>query len=248
VRPEDRSVLSRPASPPDAVVPYGSDAENVADLRLGSSPAAERPLVVLVHGGFWRPEYDRLHLRPLTEALSAAGWCTALPEYRRVPGEPDLAVADVHRAVTGLPGHPRMAGRTDGRVVLVGHSAGGHLALQAAARTAVAGVLALAPVADLRLAEELALGGDAVTAFLGAPAATRADLDPVRLPTPAGRVHLVHGDGDGIVPVAVSASYRAAHPEAQLTVVPAGHFALIDPGSAVWPEVLSALHAVAAAG
>jgi acetyl esterase/lipase len=75
------SVLDRPAPPPDLAVPYGPLAEHVVDLRLpGRRPA---PLIVLIHGGFWRPAYDRTHLGPMGHALAAAGYVVAVPEYRR---------------------------------------------------------------------------------------------------------------------------------------------------------------------
>jgi acetyl esterase/lipase len=238
---EDRSVLTRQASAPHAVLAYGSDEEQVADVRFAAD-TVEGPLLVVVHGGFWRPGFDRAHVRPMTQALAAAGWTTVTPEYRRVPGRPDLAVGDVHAAVRAVAEWPEFAGQ---RVVLVGHSAGGHLALQAAATLVPphepAGVLALAPVADLRRAEALRLDGDAVPAFLGEDAAARPDLDPARLPTPVGPVRIVHGTGDGIVPVELSESYVRHHPGAVLTSVACGHFALIDPRNAAWLRVLRAL-------
>jgi acetyl esterase/lipase len=234
-------VLTRPASAPDAVFAYGPGEEQFADVRFAAD-AVERPLLVVVHGGFWRPSFDRLHVRPMTEALAAAGWTTVTPEYRRVPGRPDLAVGDVHAAVRAIAGWPELAGR---RIVLVGHSAGGHLALQAAATLepphVPAGVLALAPVADLRLAQELRLDGDAVPAFLGEDAAARPDLDPAVRSTPVGAVRILHGTRDGIVPVQVSESYVRQHSRAVLTSVACGHFALIDPRNPAWLTVLRAL-------
>ena len=239
-------MLGRSASEPDHVFRYGPDADHVCDVRSGGPAAAGRPLVVLLHGGFWRPEYDRTHVRPMTEALAALGWSTVAPEYRRIPGRPDATVADVRAALDEIGRRPELAGLGDGRMVLVGHSAGGHLALHAAsaAPDGVSGVLALAPVADLSLAEALRLDTDAVRAFLGGPADGRADLDPVRSPTPPGAVRIVHGAGDGVVPVLLSESYRRRHPAASLTRVPAGHFALIDPAGDAWPTVVDELAAL----
>ncbi|MGY1725146.1 alpha/beta hydrolase [Blastococcus sp. SYSU DS0533] len=248
VRPEDRSVLARPAPGPDLVLRYGAGDEQVCDVRLGGPAATARPLVVLLHGGFWRPEYDRAHVRPMTDALAHAGWTTVTPEYRRIPGRPDATVADVRAALREVRRSDLAAAHGGGRLLLAGHSAGGHLALHAAATASedVVGVLALAPVADLGLAAALALDTDAVPAFLGCPAPARTDLDPARLPAPVAAVHLLHGTDDDVVPVVLSESYRRYNPGAVLTTVPAGHFALIDPDSDVWPAVPAALDGLAA--
>lgn len=246
-QPEDRSVLSLPAPGPDVVLRYGDDPDHVVDVRFGGPGAEGRPLVVVVHGGFWRPAYDRVHLRPMTAALADAGWTTAAIEYRRVPGRPDDTVDDVGAALGFLAAAPELVGRSDGRLGLAGHSAGGQLVLQAAAVVrvpALAGVVALAPVADLRLGEELALDGDAVRAFLGQPAAGRPDLDPVRQPAPTTAVTIVHGAADEIVPIGLTRSYAAAHPGVLLVEVQGGHFGGIDPRSTAWAAVLRALAAL----
>ncbi len=104
---EDRSVLERAARPADAEMYFG-------DPR--------RPVIALIHGGFWRPEYDLTHLRPMASALADLGWPVALLEYTRIPGRPDLMVADIKRAMDSLPDD----------IIVMGHSAGGHLALWAA--------------------------------------------------------------------------------------------------------------------
>lgn len=240
--PEDRSVLERPAAVPDRTVTYGAGPEQIADIRWGKDGAEKRPLVILNHGGFWRPEYDRAHAGPMSEALAEAGWTVATIEYRRVPGKPDLTLQDVSRAVEAL---PELVERHNGKVVLIGHSAGGHLVLWAAAtdRTGkITGVVALAPAANLQLSEERNLGNGAVNAFLGAPAKSRPDVDTQVLPTPRAAVAIVHGDLDDIVPPEISRSYVATHPRARLVELPgAGHFAVIDPLSTAWPTVIAEL-------
>jgi acetyl esterase/lipase len=211
---EDRSILSLPAPEPSA------------DLYL---PAGERiGRVALIHGGFWRPAYDRTHVRPMAAALRDLGWEVVSIEYRRVPGDPDATVSDVRAALS--------AAAPD---LIAGHSAGGHLALWSAATMGLKAV-ALAPVADLRLAEELDLDGGAVKAFLGTSAQGRADLDPVRLSSP--RAVLIHGERDSIVPIGLSQAYVAVHQSCRLVGLPGtAHFELIDPRAHAWPIVIQEL-------
>ncbi|MDI1464331.1 alpha/beta fold hydrolase [Catellatospora sp. KI3] len=239
---EDRSVLSRTAPAPDATPRHGGLPEHVADVWYGDTRALARPLVLIVHGGFWRPEYDRAHTHPMAAAIRDAGWTVCSIEYRREPGVPDVTTRDVADAIAVLPSELT---RHDGRVIVVGHSAGGHLALWAATAApaaGLAGTIALAPVADLVLAERLRLDDGAAGDFLGVPAAERADLDPARLATPSAEVVLVHGVLDEVVPIALARSYAVAHPGSRLVAVPdTGHFAVIDPLSAAWPAVLAEL-------
>lgn len=239
---EDRSILTRTATPADEVVAYGTEPEHVADVRHGGERGAKRPLVVLIHGGFWRPGIDRTHTGPMCEALAAAGWTVAAIEYRRVPQHPNLTVEDVALALRTL---PAKVSEHNGRVLVMGHSAGGHLTLWAAAKRPIAeldGALALAPAADLQLANDLNLGDGAALAFLGEDPKRRTDLDPKRMPSPAIPVTIVHGDADEIVPLALSESYVASHPQARLVKVPgAGHFAVIDPWHAAWATVVGEL-------
>ncbi|PXY21313.1 alpha/beta hydrolase [Prauserella muralis] len=238
----DRSILSRPAPEPDTTVRYGAAPEHVADAWLPATTG--KPLVVFVHGGFWRASYDRTHTRPLCAALRAAGWAVAAIEYRRDAGRPDHYTDDVRAALSEVPG--RLPGEG---IVLAGHSAGGQLALWAASACAppgLAGTLGLAPVADLLAADEEHLGGGAVRDFLGGSATTRPDLDPVRMKPPASPVVLVHGADDTGVPPAQSRSYVEAHPDARLVLLPGmAHFELIDPDSPAWPSVLAELEGLA---
>lgn len=244
---EDLSVLDRAASPPDEVVKYGDAADQTADVRFGDQRARSRPLVLLIHGGFWRPQYDRAQTGPMAAELAALGWTVASIGYRRIPGNPDAAVADVALALERL---PSKVAHDDGRVILIGHSAGGHLALLAAtkhATPALSGVLALAAAADLQLADELGLGNGAVHAFLGTASDARVDLDPRQLDTPLVTTSFVHGEDDAVVPLAISESYQATHAAIQLLRLKAcGHFALIDPLSPAWPTVVRELERLSA--
>jgi len=237
---EDRSVLTRPAGPPAETVAWGAQADQVADIRFGGDAAAARPLVCIVHGGFWRPEYDRLHTAPMAEALAASGWTVASLEYRRIPGNPDATLEDVGVALRKL---PASVSRHNGSVIALGHSAGGHLALWAASHLGageLAGAVALGAAADLQLAFDLGLGDGAAEAFLGGHPASRPDVDPCRMKSPTVPVTLIHGEEDEIVPVSLSESYARRHAAARLVKLPAaGHFALIDPLSDAWPVVIA---------
>lgn len=241
---EDLSVLTRKGTPPDLTLAYGSDADQIADIRYGRR-GAQLPLVVLIHGGFWKPQYDRAHAEAWSSALAAAGWTVLTLEYRRIPGQPDATLQDIAAALETLPGRVK---QHNGCIVLTGHSAGGHLVLWAAVKCttpALQGVLALAPAADLRLAHALQLGDGAVMRFLGTDPDTRPDADPMQLPAPTVAVTIVQGGADEVVPPAVAASYCAAFARTRLVELPdSGHFAVIDPLSSAWQTVVEELRRV----
>lgn len=243
---ESRDVLTRPAPPPDVTLAYGPHPEHVIDVRLPARLPA--PITVIVHGGFWRAAYDRTHTGPMASALAAAGYVVATPEYRRVgqegggwPGTLD----DVAAALDAAPGLLAPYGTEP--PIWMGHSAGGHLVLWAAARPGAPtrAVIPLGACADLTLAAELGLGDGATQALLGGGPDEVPDryaaADPARLPPPAVPITLVHGADDQVVPVEVARSY-AAKTGAPLRELPGtGHFALIDPLSSAWPHVIDAL-------
>ena len=246
---EDLSILTRKGIPPDLTLAYGSDPDQVADVRYGQR-GSHLPLVVLIHGGFWKPQYDREHTEAMASALAAAGWTVLTLEYRRIPGQPDCTLQDIATALEKL---PAMVEQHNGKVLLVGHSAGGHLALWAAVKCrtqtsagnpkhALSAVLAIAPAADLRLAHALHLGDGAVSAFLGADPVARPDVDPLQMPAPTLPVTVLQGGADAIVPPSVASTYCAAFPKTRLVTLPeCGHFALIDPASSAWPTLLTEL-------
>jgi acetyl esterase/lipase len=233
---EDRSVLKRDARKPDQELRYGDHPDQVIDYWHAKE---YRPLVVFLHGGFWRPEYDRMHARPLGEALSDLGWPVVSVEYRREPGNPDATTSDVRTALDALPDLVDVhAG-----YLLVGHSAGGQLALWAASTlnpVQLRAVVALAPVADLLRSDRLGLGDGAVQAFIGS--GVRNDLDPVHLPASIAPVSLIHGDHDTVVPLSITESYFSAHPTAHFVrVAGSGHYELIDPLTEPWHELTAEL-------
>ena len=131
------------------------------------------------------------------------------------------------------------------RVVVVGHSAGGQLALWLAAQETIAlkGVVALAAVSDMRRGHALNLGSGAIEAFLGGSPAQCDDrytlASPLNLlPLKTPQV-LLHGTDDDTVPLKLSKRFAKASANAQLVALPgAGHFELIDPRTQYWPIVL----------
>lgn len=246
---EDRSVLDRHGPEPVRTVPYGPEPHHVYEVHEPSGPP--RGWVVLVHGGFWRTEWDRTHQRPLAGALARDGYAVALVEYGR-PGMPGggwpATGEDVAAAVAAVV-RDEAAGAP---VVLVGHSAGGHLAVWALHRPeaeGIRGAVSLAGCLDLHLVHEQGLGDGAALNLMGA---TPQDLpeawagaDPARLGRTPYPVVVLHGDRDERVPVAVSRSWwdRAGEPgRDRWTVLPgAGHFSLIDPEAPPYASLLESV-------
>ena len=110
-------ILTRSARPADYTVAYGPLPEHVADVWLPPVPT-DRPLVIVIHGGFWKVAYDRTHAAPAAEALAAAGYPVATLEYRRVGGGGGWPATfdDVAAGVAALPGLIEAGrGRTVGR-------------------------------------------------------------------------------------------------------------------------------------
>jgi acetyl esterase/lipase len=223
---------------------YGTGPDRWADLRLPEGPGPH-PVAVLIHGGFWRMPWGADLMHALAGDLHRRGWATWNVEYRRLgapgggwPGTLDDAAA----AVDALPAAGGAAIDTS-RVVAVGHSAGGHLALWLATRGGISAVAGLAAVSDLAGAALLGLGGGAAVELLGGtperePERYREASPLERLPLGVPQL-LVHGDRDDRVPVEQSVRYaeaaRCAGDAVDLAVIPgAGHADLIDPQAEAW--------------
>jgi pimeloyl-ACP methyl ester carboxylesterase len=215
-------------------VPYGADPSQF--FELWHPERAASGFTVFVHGGFWRAKYDLSHANPFCAALAKEGIVIASLEYRRVgqpgsgwPGTFEDVVAGVKAATTHL-------GRTP---VVVGHSAGGHLALRLSSEPVpLKAAVALAPVADLRLAHKLNLSNGAVVEFLnGTPEEMPSRYDEACSSRPSSiRRVLMHGTKDEDVPIEISRAFieaRQNDPERPgLVELPdAGHMDLIDPES-----------------
>jgi len=234
-------ILTLPPPPAARRLAYGKEPAQFIDFRFPTNKQAPA-LAVMIHGGFWRARYDLLHAGHLCAALTAAGFITANVEYRRVgdaeggwPGSYDdiLAAVDLARRETGAK-----------RTVVLGHSAGGHLALRAAAdEPSLNGVVALAPVANLQKAADLHLSNDAVKEFLGGSLEHLADACAMLHSAKVPRV-LIHGRQDANVPLELSRDYAKARTKDAggvelIEVDDCDHFDVIDPRSTPWGVVLS---------
>ncbi|MFD9973141.1 alpha/beta hydrolase [Streptomyces sp. NPDC059017] len=274
---EEASALSHPAVAPDASATYGAHPDQVVDFYVPRDGRGPAPLVVVLHGGAWRAPYDRRHITPFADFLARRGFAVANVEYRRgaslpqqraeqggggqgggggpVAGRWPETFDDIAAAMDALPELARTAlpQADPRRMVLTGHSAGGHLALWAAARHVLPagspwrlpaapelrGVVALAPIGDLGRAAELDVCGGAVLQLLGGEAEFEARAgcaDPaVLLPTGIATA-VVQGREDTVVPQAVAESFVDAAAKAGETVGltllgDVGHFPLIDPSA-----------------
>lgn len=234
---------------------YGEGDSRFGELTLpaGDGPV---PVVVVVHGGFWRSGYGLELGRPLALDLAEAGFAAWNVEYRRVGADGGWTATfdDVAAAVDLLagPGQDTAAGRLDlSRVVAVGHSAGGHLAAWLAARSglpagapgaapavALRGAVSQAGVLDLLDAAENRVGGTAVPDLLGGSPAEVPDRYALASPVaraPIGvPVVCVHGDRDANVPLRQSERFTAVTGD-ELVVLPGvDHFSVIDPTTPAW--------------
>ena len=261
--------LALPQPAADHRIHYGAAPLQLGELRLpeGDGPF---PVAIVLHGGCWLADYDLGYVSALAAALAAEGVATWSLEYRRVgddgggwPGTfLDVAAGTDHlRALAG-----RFPLDLD-RVVAVGHSAGGHLALWLAARqrfpadsplTAgeplpLLGVVGLAPIADLVAYASDDGCGAAVPGLLGGPPGELPDrvglVSPVELLPLGTPQRLLVGDADLIVPPAHVQAYaeaaRTAGDDVVVTVLPAaGHFEPTVPTGPAWPQVLEAVRAL----
>jgi acetyl esterase/lipase len=246
-------ILSLAPPPADQRFAYGSDPNQFIDLRLPSKPQTHAfPLVINIHGGFWRAKYTLNHAGHLCAALTAKGVATANVEYRRVGNEGGAwpgTFADIRSAHQALRQRAASFRLDPNRIVVMGHSAGGQLALCLAAHEpSVKAVVSLAGVVDLRRAYELHLSNDAVVEFLrGTPSEVPRhyrEADPMQLAIPKAHQALIHGSADETVPPEFSRDYVTAKQKRSpkedvhlLEIAAADHLALIDPRSNAWKYV-----------
>jgi acetyl esterase/lipase len=267
------AMAERPAPPAASVHRYGPGEHRFAELRLpeGRGPF---PVAAVIHGGCWLSIADLTYMHAFSEALLDRGWAVWSLEFNRID-QPDGAWPGILEDVAAGLDHLQVVARDHplelARVVAFGHSSGGHLALWAAGRAGlppdtdggpilrgeaplpIAGVVGLAPIADLRdYTRYTRCGPAAVQDFLGTD---ELESDRMALSDPAGLIPagvpqlLLFGALDPIVPPEHGGAYldrRGARGDVPgdvrlRTIEGAGHFELVAPFTEGWAEVVSEL-------
>ncbi|MDX5422256.1 MAG: alpha/beta hydrolase [Hymenobacteraceae bacterium] len=263
-----QELAALPLAAADHKISYGPDSLQFGELRLPQHGKSKYPVVVLVHGGCWLSQYNLQYMSHLGQALTQAGYATWNIEFRRV-GDEGGAYPGTFLDVAKAADHVQELAKTYPldlkRVIVMGHSAGGHLALWLASRhklpkssplytpgpLKIRGVVSLAGITDLRAySQNEGSCNSAVSKLMGGMPAAHPDLYaaaspieqlPLRVPT-----RLVQGALDPIVPVEQAQRFteqaREKGDQAQLILLEqAGHFDLVAPQSAAWPAILRAV-------
>ncbi|MFD6990944.1 alpha/beta hydrolase [Streptomyces sp. NPDC059943] len=265
---ESEALFARPGVEPDVTAAYGEHPDQVVDFYAPRGGLDGVPLVVVLHGGAWRAPYDRRHLTPFAGFLARRGFAVANVEYRRgnegeAGGSGDGPVAgrwpetfdDIATVMDALPAlvADALPQADPRRIVVTGHSAGGHLALWATARHVLPvgspwrldapprlrGVVAIAPIADFTTAVELGVCGGAVAQLLGGESELKGrgdSADPSALLPTGIATAVVQGRNDIVVPQAVAEAYvdaaaRAGEMVGITLLEDVGHYAPVDPGA-----------------
>lgn len=263
-------LLAQPRAAADRRIAYGPDALQFGELWLPRG-RGRHPVIVLIHGGCWRADLPGTELMDYMAAnLRDRGYAVWNLEYRRI-GHPGGGYPGTFQDIAAGLDHLRAIApqnRLDlRRVAVSGHSAGGHLALWAAARDRlptssplrvpdplpVRGVVSLAGIADLDAFRQTgpdACGGPStIDGLVGVQQSggrnVFADTSPPALLPLGDRQILISGALDPIVPPRFGETYAAAaaargDPAQSVVLEGAGHFEVIDPTSAAWPQVVRA--------
>ena len=262
-----QELLTRPRPTPDRSIAYGKDGLQVGDLYLPKGTGVH-PVIVLIHGGCWLAELPGRELMdPMVEPLRARGFAIWNIEYRRLGheggGYPGTFL-DTANAIDELRALAPRYHLDLAHVVTVGHSAGGHLAVWAAARSRIAktsalyrsdplaihGAVSLSGIVDLEAyrstGPDSCGGPPTIDGIAGKHPDPYADTSPARM-VPSG-VHqmIISGDLDRIVPAPFGHAYARKAKAAgdrvdDIEIKGAGHYEMIDPKSAVWSTIEAAI-------
>lgn len=260
-------ILERHSPAFDKRITYGPRPQHFAGLRFPRGPGPF-PLLLMIHGGFWQSAYDLEHTGPLCADLTERGIVTCNLEYRRI-GNPGGGwpgtFQDVSLASYKIPEILKLDPRVDlTRTMVMGHSAGGHLAVWLVSRhkvskysqlhdeqkSQIVNAISLAGVLDLRTAWKQNLGHGIVVRLMdGSPNEYPDRYDagsPIELLPNGARQVLIHGAADNTVPVSQSEQFERSAAEAGdkcslVRLEDTGHFELIDPESDAWSSVVTAV-------
>jgi len=250
-------------------IPYGDHPSQFGVLRMPKLSELS-PVIITIHGGFWQSKYGLEENTPLDEDLTRRGYATWNIEYRRVGedgGSWPGTFIDVMDAVNHLTKLEQQFKLDLSRVIILGHSAGGHLALWLASQmnndrtdeivnpllVPVQKIISLAGVSDLRkmwqIHEEQGLNSP-VASFLGGspeevPERYRS-ASPIELVPLNVEQILIHGELDRHVPVDLSVDYykravKQGDKVSLITLPEVEHFMVIDPSSSAWKSVIESL-------
>lgn len=260
-----------PVPPADHRIAYGQDPLQFGELRLPKRETGVRkqpqryPVVIVIHGGCWYSEYELSHIANFAGELTKSGVATWSIEYRRIGNKGGAwpgTFQDVARAADYLRELAKQYPLDVNRVIAIGHSAGGQLALWLAARhrlpseselfirdpLRLRGVVALAAISDMR--GYGASCGDAVSKVIsgstGKTPERISQTSPIELlPLGAPQI-LIHGAKDRIVPFQMTRDYevvaKSKGDSTRVIELPdAGHFELISPQHSAWMAVRTAV-------
>jgi acetyl esterase/lipase len=237
-------------------IAYGKHASQFGVLQRPEGPG-NCPVVVSIHGGFWQSKYSLEENTPLAEDLARRGYATWNIEYRRIGEEGGAWPGTFHDVVSAV-NHLNQLKDTYqldlSKVVVIGHSAGGHLALllgsflnvkESPLVVPIKGIISLAGVTDLdkmlQIHTERGIASP-VTAFLGDSMEELPIASPIELlPLNVDQV-LIHGELDRHVPVTLSVEYHRRARELGdsirlITLPEAERFMVVDPTSSAWKAV-----------
>ena len=245
-----REIEALPRDIADHWINYGTEALQFGELRLPES-AGPCPVIAFIHGGCWLNQFSLDHVSSMSRALANRGYAVWTPEYRRVgdagggwPG----TFEDIVRSIGVVSELAPVYSLDLNRVVVMGHSAGGHLALWFAAQNSLPlrGVVSLASICDLKAYERL--GNDCAASLPGLLGGTSREVperwaktNPIELFTANVRLSLIHGDRDAIVPLSQSESFAAAAGCELQIVKGGGHFDMVSPHAKVFETICQTL-------
>jgi acetyl esterase/lipase len=261
--------LKQPRHEPSATISYGPAPSQVAELFLPKTKSTPHPVVVLLHGGCFLKQYEGFaQTSALAADLAGRGYAVWNVEYRKL-GEAGAGYPgtfqDVATAVDRLRAEAPKYDLDLKRVVAIGHSAGGHLALWAASRgklpansplrtsnpLRIGAVISLAGIGDLKgqgKAFGLPCGEDTIdrlvdTAHRRTPFS---DTSPAELLPTGAKVVMAHGVFDAVMPPYTGRDYvakvRKAGDAAEVVIFPdAAHFDLVIPTTPAWGQIVAIL-------